>query len=256
MNRSPPRPAEEALEEKHVWQRYLGREDVSFQPSYHDNPRSDVVDRLGVVPKCVLEIGCGSGSTGKLIKERFPDATVIGVESNLQAADLARKRMDRVYGTTFEELNADEPDFPKGRIDVALLLDVLEPMYDPWRALVKLKTILAPGARVLASIPNVRNLVLMNQLAGGEWRYEAAGLLDITHIRFFTIRSMMRLFAETGYRVVTSYRLPDGRVANIPLPKEGETIDLDAGRMVLKQLSRQEVLELTATQFILLCEPA
>jgi hypothetical protein len=50
--------------------------------------------------------------------------------------------------------------------------------------------------------------------------------------------------------------LPDGRVANIPLPKEGETIDLDAGRMVLKQLSRQDVLELTATQFILLCEPA
>jgi len=125
-NRRSPLPAENAQEGKHVWQRYLGREDVSFEPSYHDNPRSDVVDRLGMVLKCVLEIGCGSGSTGKLIKERFPVATVIGGESNLQAADLARKRMDRVYGTTFEELNADAPDFPKGSIDVALLLDVLE----------------------------------------------------------------------------------------------------------------------------------
>jgi len=251
-----PLPEEDAHEKQHVWQRYLGREDVSYQPGYHDNPRTDVVDRLGVVPKCVLEIGCGSGATGKLIKERFPDATVIGVESNLQAADLARKRMDRVYATTFEELNADEPDFPKGRIDVALLLDVLEHMYDPWRALVKLKTVLAPGARVLASIPNVRNLILMDQLAQGRWRYEAAGLLDITHIRFFTLKDMTRLFEETGFRLISSFRLAEGSLAKIPVPPEGETIDLHTDKVVLKQLSRQDVLELTATQFILLCEPA
>lgn len=250
-----PLPEEEAHEEKHVWQRYLGREDVSYQPGYHDNPRSDVVDHLGVVPKCVLEIGCGSGSTGKLIKEKFPDATVIGVESNLQAADLARKRMDRVYGTTFEELNADEPDFPKGKIDVALLLDVLEHMYDPWRALVKLRTMLAPGARVLASIPNVRNLILMDQLAQGRWRYEAAGLLDITHIRFFALKDMTRLFEETGFRILNRFRLAEGSLGKIPVPLEGETIDLHTDKMVLKQLSRQDVLELTATQFILLCEP-
>jgi O-antigen biosynthesis protein len=249
-------PDEEAREEKHVWQRYLGREDVPYQPSYHDNPRTDVVDRLGVIPKCVLEIGCGSGSTAKLIKERFPDATVIGVESNQRAADLARTRMDRVYATTFEELNADEPDFPKGRIDVALLLDVLEHMYDPWRALVKLKTLLAPSARVLASIPNVRNLILMDQLAQGHWRYEATGLLDITHIRFFTLKEMSRLFEETGFRVLNSFRLAEGSLAKIPVPPEGETIDLHTDKMILKQLSRQDVLELTATQFILLCEPA
>lgn len=256
MTRSSPLPAGDGKEEEHVWQRYLGREEVPYQPSYHDNPRIDVVDRLGVVPKCVLEIGCGSGSTGALIKERFPGATVIGVESNLQAADLARKRMDRIYGTTFETLNADEPDFPKGKIDVALLLDVLEHMYDPWRALVKLKSMLAPSARVLASIPNVRNLILMDQLAQGRWRYEAAGLLDITHIRFFTLKDMSRLFEETGFRILNSFRLAEGSLAKVPIPREGETIDLHTDKIVLKQLSRQDVLELTATQFILLCEPA
>ena len=255
MNRSSALAAENGEGEKHVWQRYLGQENVSYQPNYHDNPRIDVVDRLGVVPKCVLEIGCGGGSTGKLIKERFPGATVIGIESNLQAADLARTRMDRVYGTTFEELNADAPDFPKGRIDVALLLDVLEHMYDPWRALVKLRTLLATGARVLASIPNVRNLILMDQLAQGRWRYEASGLLDITHIRFFTLKDMSRLFEETGFRILNSFRLAEGSLAKIPVPPEGETIDLHTDKMVLKRLSRQDVLELTATQFILLCEP-
>ena len=238
-----------------VWRRHLGNDDPEFQASYHDNPRPEIVERIGVEPKCLLEVGCGSGATGKLVKERYPGCRVIGVESNAQAAEVARGRIDEVYASTFEALDVDAAGFPKGRIDTVLLLDVLEHMYDPWRALLKLRDVLAPGARVVASIPNVRNLMLLNQLARGSWTYEATGLLDITHIRFFTLREMQRLFDETGYRVLTTFRLSDNWSVQIPIPAENEKIDLDIGSMVLKQLGRQDVLELTATQFILIAQP-
>lgn len=238
-----------------VWRRHLGNDDPEFQASYHDNPRPEIVDRIGVVPTCLLEIGCGSGATGALVKERFPDCRVIGVESNARAAEIARQRIDEVYACAFETLDIDAAAFPKGRIDAVLLLDVLEHMYDPWRALLKLRNALAPGARVVASIPNVRNLLLLDHLARGSWTYEAKGLLDITHIRFFTLREMTRLFGETGYRVLTTFRLSDNWSAQVPLPAENEKIDLDIGSLVLKQLSRQDVLEWTATQFIVVAEP-
>lgn len=238
-----------------VWRRHLGSDDPAFQASYHDNPRPEIVERIGVEPTCLLEIGCGSGATGRLVKDRYPNCRVIGVESNAQAAEVARQRIDQVHASTFEALDVDAADFPKGRIDAVLLLDVLEHMYDPWRALLKLKAVLAPGARVIASIPNVRNLVLLDQLARGSWTYEANGLLDITHIRFFTLREMTRMFSETGYRVLTTFRLSDNWSAQVPVPAENDKIDLDIGSMVLKQLGRQDVLELTATQFIVVAEP-
>jgi SAM-dependent methyltransferase len=238
-----------------VWRRHLNSDDPAFDPSYHDNPRTEVVDRLGIVPKCLLEIGCGSGATGRLVKERFPGCRVIGVESNARAAEVARQRIDQVHACTFEALDADAADFPKGQIDAVLLLDVLEHMYDPWRALLKLKPLLAPGARVVASIPNVRNLVLMDQLARGAWTYEATGLLDITHIRFFSLREMHKLFVETGYEVLNSYRLADNWSLQVPIPLEGQRVDLDIGSLVLKQVSRQDVLEMTATQFLLVVQP-
>ena len=145
----PPHVSDASDKDGFVWQSQLHATGSGFQADYHDNPRPEAVERLDIVPNCVLEIGCGSGATGKLIKEKFPHAKVIGVESNLPAAEVARTRMDRVYATTFESLDVDAADFPKAEVDAALLLDVLEHMYDPWRMLVKLKTVLTPKARVL-----------------------------------------------------------------------------------------------------------
>lgn len=236
-----------------VWRTHLGPQ--AHATGYHGNPRPEVVQRLGITPSCLLEIGCGSGATARLVKELHPGCRVIGVETNAGAIDLARPHLDVAYNSTFEDVDIDAADFPKGSVDAVILCDVLEHMVNPWAALEKLRKVVASGARVAASIPNVRNLMLLDQVARGGWQYEAQGLLDITHLRFFSLRDMMRMFAETGFRVLTSYRLPDGRMASVPIPQENQLTNLNTGVLQLQGLSRQDVLELTALQFVVIAEP-
>jgi SAM-dependent methyltransferase len=239
-----------------VWRTHLGATPSKFIAAYYGNPRPEVVDRLGITPTCLLEIGCGSGATGRLVKERFPDCKVIGVEANASAAALARSHLDVVFACTFEDLDPTSADFPAGKVDAVILCDVLEHMVNPWATLEKLRQVVAPGARILASIPNVRNLIHLDQVLRGQWQYQDQGILDVTHLRFFCLKDMQRMFTETGFRVLTSFRLADDRLGWIKVPPEGETINLDAGMLQLRKLSRQDVLELTAVQFILQSEPA
>ena len=183
----------------YLWQSHLGGS-PRFDPAYHMKPRTDVMSFLAEPPGTVLDIGCGGGATGKAIKEKFPGTRVAGIEMNPQAAEHARRWLDRIACARVEDVEPSR-DFPGERFDTVLLLDVLEHMYDPWNALVRIRGWLAPGARVVASVPNVRNLATLSQIAGGRFDYDANGVLDITHVRFFTRATLLELFAQTGYDV-------------------------------------------------------
>ena len=181
------------------WQTHLGDE-VSYDPAYHDNTRVDIASFIGEAPGVVLDIGCGGGATGKLIKQKFPGARVVGIESNRNAAARAREVLDDVICAPLDAAPVAER-LGGSRLDLVLLLDVLEHLYDPWRSLVHVRGWLAPHTRVLASVPNVRNLVTLDDLAAGRWEYGANGVLDITHLRFFTKATLRALFEQTGYAV-------------------------------------------------------
>jgi trans-aconitate methyltransferase len=183
----------------HIWQTHLG-EETAYDSQYHDNVRVEIASFVSEIPALVLDVGCGGGATGALIKKKFPGARVIGVERNRQAADRARDVLDDVICGDLHEVDLPSR-IGSARIDLVLLLDILEHLYDPWRALVRLRSWLAPDTRVLASVPNVRNLATLDALAAGDWTYEANGVLDITHVRFFTKATLRELFEETGYRV-------------------------------------------------------
>lgn len=182
-----------------VWKTHLGQEQP-FEPEYHQNPRLEIVSFVNQKPGTVLDIGCGGGATGKVIKEKFPGVRVIGIESNKQAAEHARQFLDKVVCSRIEDVDWHR-DLDGSAIDTVFLLDVLEHLYDPWRALLKIKSWLQPGARVLASVPNIRNLAYLDKLASGDWEYTESGVLDITHIRFFTKKTFRTLFEQTGYLV-------------------------------------------------------
>ena len=146
-----------------------------------------------------------------MLKQRFPQAKVWGIEINQAAAQQASKKLDRVLIGKFEAFDLEAEGIAKGSLDGVILADVLEHMYNPWSVLTALKAYLSPDAQIIISIPNVRNLRLMNALADGYWEYEPAGLLDITHIRFFTLTEFRRVLFETDYHIETILYSLDAR---------------------------------------------
>src|SRR5262249_22111365 len=185
---------------RNVWKTHLGTE-VAYDPQYHDNARVEVASFISEPPALVLDVGCGGGAPGKNLEQKFPGIRIVGVGSKPQTPQQARPSFHE--GIFEPRESAPRRERLKGQlVDLVLLLDVLEHLYDPWRSLLRVRSWLAPGVRVLASVPNVRNLVTLDDLAAGRWDYEPNGVLDITHVRFFTKASLRTLFEETGFAVL------------------------------------------------------
>jgi 2-polyprenyl-3-methyl-5-hydroxy-6-metoxy-1,4-benzoquinol methylase len=165
-------------------------------------PSPAILNLLVHEPKFILDVGCSSGDFAEGIKQKFPHAQVWGVEPNKAGAAIAAARIDRVLCSTIEAIDWKKEGVRRGDIDTVLLFDVLEHIYDPWQTLLTLRNLVSDKAQLLVSIPNVRNAFLIQDLISGYWRYRPLGLLDITHIRFFTEKDMYRMFYQTGFRVV------------------------------------------------------
>ena len=230
-----------------VWKTHLAAA-PDFDPQYHQNPRVEVVSFVNEPPGVVLDIGCGGGATGRLIKEKFPGTRVIGVELNPHAADYARRFLDDVVCSSIDDVDIGR-HVGDATIGTVLLLDVLEHLYDPWRALTRIRSWLAPATRVLASVPNIRNLANLDELAAGNWEYGAWGVLDITHLRFFTRSTLRRLFEETGYEVVHMEPLTQ------PAWVDPRVVARRPGRLVTQNVSiafrgRDDLEDLYAFQYV------
>ena len=213
-----------------VWQTHLAA-DIPFDPQYHQNPRVEIASFINEPPGVVLDVGCGGGATGKLIKEKFPGTRVIGIELNVHAAEYARQFLDDVIAASIDDADLANV-VGEVTIGTVLLLDVLEHLYDPWRALTRIRTWLAPGTRVLASVPNIRNLANLDELAAGRWEYGPHGVLDVTHVRFFTRDTLRRMFEETGYAVAHMEPLTQ------PIWIDRHVIARRPGRLVTQKLCR------------------
>ena len=232
----------------HVWQTHLGT-DAAFDPVYHTNPRDEIMSFLNEPPGTVLDIGCGGGATGQLIKNKFPGTRVIGIEINPNAAQRARHVLDLVITAGIDQVDLAR-DAPNERVATVLLLDVLEHLYDPWRALQRIHGWLAPGTRVIASVPNIRNLHTLDALAGGRFQYEANGVLDITHVRFFTRDTLRDLFAQTGYDVTRLQPLTQ------PVVIDQVVVHRQPGRLVTRTMSVgyrsfEDLEDLYALQYVI-----
>lgn len=238
---------------KYVWES-LSLDSHFLKEGYHNNAREDILSILTRTPQRVLELGCGAGATGGVLKERYKAAWVIGIEPNAPAAALAKTKMDQVIVGKFEEVDMQKNGISPQSIDTIILADVLEHIYDPWATLLKLKPLLASGGEIFASIPNARNLVLMQALAHGFWSYQEQGLLDITHIRFFTRYEIIKMFQETGYRITRMESLPDARLSANP-PPEKMPIDVNTDKLTIKNVGEEELLELRTLQFLVVATP-
>jgi 2-polyprenyl-3-methyl-5-hydroxy-6-metoxy-1,4-benzoquinol methylase len=170
---------------------------------YYEHARADICDLVARysprrLPR-VLDLGCATGLLGEALKAQGRASTVDGIELSSSSAVKAKERLDHVLVADLSSFNLSQIDT---RYDVIIAADVLEHLADPWATLRKIASILAAGGKIIASIPNVRYWkVIADLLFHGEFRYVDAGILDRTHLRFFTRRSIVRLFTETGYTI-------------------------------------------------------
>jgi 2-polyprenyl-3-methyl-5-hydroxy-6-metoxy-1,4-benzoquinol methylase len=166
---------------------------------YNDKPRKEILPLIQGKAGTALDVGCGFGSTLAWLKAGGYCATAYGIEINEQAAAVARGRLDAVYAGNIDTM---ELPLAPGSVDLILCLDVLEHLNDPWGTLKKLHCLLAPNGILIASIPNVQHFsVVVPLLFKGEWRYADSGLLDRSHIRFFTGRTSRELIEGAGFSI-------------------------------------------------------
>lgn len=167
----------------------------------YEGGRPDMVPFLPASTRTVLDIGCGSGAFGAQLLERAPGLELWAVEPDVGGAQSAARSGSyaRVVVGGFPEKAGE---LPEAFFDCIYFNDVLEHVVEPGDALVAAQDLLSERGVVVASIPNVRCLDVVKPLVvGGDWRYEDFGLLDRTHLRFFTRKSMLRLFDEHGFEV-------------------------------------------------------
>ena len=145
----------------------------------------------------ILDVGCGTGSVSRIVGDETA-AEVFGVEPDARRAELARQRGLTVFTGTLGDLPGDHA----GGYDAVVFADVLEHLSEPLAALSSAIPHLRPGGHVAASIPNVAHWSVRLNLLAGRFDYAPVGLMDATHLRWFTQRTVTRLFADAGLELI------------------------------------------------------
>lgn len=154
--------------------------------TYFDNTRTEMLRFIPNDIESIIEIGCGTGSFGARLKS-LRNIHYTGIDFDPESVRIASTRIDEALC-----MNVEKEDLPFcRRFDCILCNDVLEHMYDPWAVLKKLALTLTPHGYLVVSIPNIRYLhVFKEYFLQSQWVYKEHGVLDWTHIRFFTEKSI------------------------------------------------------------------
>jgi SAM-dependent methyltransferase len=224
-------------------------------PGYFGNERPEVLELLstsGIRPRNVLELGCAAGRFAKHVIDRLSPSSYVGVEGDVAAAEQARAVLKTVHVVDINDSAPDALGIQAGSIDLLIALDVLEHLVDPWEVLATYAAAVKPGGHLLASIPNVAHASIIQGLCEGRWRYEAAGLLDATHLRFFTRQSIVDLCAGAGFAVRRTHHVLN------PVPDLSRAQDADntltLGPVRIAPLTKNDILNLFTQQYVVLAE--
>lgn len=165
----------------------------------------------------VLDVGCGFGALGREFRDRGME--VWGIERDPKATALAAQRLDRVIPADLADADGIAAELGERRFDVVVFSDVLEHLVDPAGVVATFLPYLAPGGHVVISVPNVANWVTRLGLLFGRFTYRDTGVLDRTHLRFFTRRSTVEFARSCGLEVESVDQTPMLVRAVLPLLK-------------------------------------
>jgi len=168
-----------------------------MEPSRYDIDRRDMLPYVPAGARRVLDVGCNTGRFANNLRERDETVEVWGIDPTPPAAGITDPHVCRITGHFPDDAPTDVA------FDCIAFNDVLEHMIDPWGALEFARTMLSAEGQVVACIPNIRNIeVLRTLVVNGRWRYADTGILDRTHLRFFTRESIVTMFEEAGFEIV------------------------------------------------------
>ena len=202
---------------------------------------------LSMVPEnCrrIVEVGCMHGALAQAVRLRQPAVQFVGIDIDPDYAAVAATHCTAAIAANIETMDPDRFDamFPS---DCWIFGDCLEHLRDPWAVLRRIRARIDKDGCLLACIPNVQHWSLQMRLAAGQFRYEDSGLLDRTHLRWFTRITMLEMFEQTGWRMERGLM----RTLNSPLQPQM----LDAVRAFARAAGLDEALavqDATAFQYV------
>ncbi|MCK5831942.1 MAG: class I SAM-dependent methyltransferase [Methylococcales bacterium] len=166
---------------------------------YFQHVRTELITEIPTGDHRILEVGCAEGATSASLKNSGCASVVVGIELIPEAADQAKNKLDHVVCGDIESLALQEPWFSEESFDYILCGDVLEHLKDPWKQITNLLKLLKRGGKIIISLPNVRYYgVSFPLIFRDEWTYREAGILDLTHFRFFTKSTGVDMLTKGG----------------------------------------------------------
>jgi len=186
----------------------LNQAHISNQDTYYNRERPSIVGLVRTAPNAVLDLGCGAGAVGRRLLQEGKASSVVGVELFAAAAQEAARHYSAVHTGDIEEMTLPYA----AHFDYVLCGDILEHLKDPYSIVKKIHGWLKDDGRLVCSLPNVRHWKVLADLAfHGAWDYQDAGVMDRTHLRFFTRRSCFNMLRGAGFEVEQWRMLIAGR---------------------------------------------
>ncbi len=230
-------------------QRSVPRRSLPVQPikttAYFEFDRPDVAALVPTDATRILDIGCGGGKLGVLLKSR-QDCSVWGVEMSAHACELASDRLDRVIQSSIDDLANDS--FESNDFDCIIFADVLEHLRTPIEILKKCQHWLTADGSIVISVPNNRHHSVIRGLIDGNWTYEAAGLLDEDHVRCFTLRELEKMLYRAGFNTVELASVPSDGYRS--WERSGSPNNLEFGNFSVSKLSQGDAEEFFVYQYL------
>ena len=168
------------------------------QDSYYNIEKSGIVQMIPEGPNIILDLGCAAGRLGRKLRQLNKACELVGIEIYGPAAEEAAKYYDLVHRGDIEELKLHYKEY----FDFVICGDILEHLREPWKVVTKIHEWLKDGGCLISSIPNIRYWrVLRDLLILGKLEYTEAGILDVTHLRFFTRYTFLEMLRKAGFSI-------------------------------------------------------